>query len=146
MVSLAMMEQRFELTNNEIKEIKLKLISALSRHDEISFAYLHGSFGTFPFRDIDIGAYCMIPEDLVFDFGLEMSTELEIASGYPADFKVVNYAPIGFQFSVIHEGILLFERDKAVRLSFIEDVGLRYMDYHEFSKLYFKELMECMER
>jgi len=146
MVSLAIMEQRFEVTSIEIEEIKQKLISSLKRHDEISFAYLHGSFGTLSFRDIDIGAYCIIPEDAVFDFELEMSSELATVSGYPVDFKVMNYAPIGFQFSVIDEGTLLFERDKAVKLSFIENVGLRYMDYFEFSKSYFKELMECTEK
>jgi predicted nucleotidyltransferase len=146
MVFLAIMEQRFELTNNEIEKIKQKLISTLNGHNEILFAYLHGSFGTLPFRDIDIGAYCIIPEDGVFDFELEMSSELEIASGYPVDFKVINYTPIGFQFSVINEGTLLFEKDKGVRLLFIEDVGLRYMDYYEFSKSYFKELMECLKK
>lgn len=146
MVSLAIMEQRFELTSNEIEEIKQKLISALYRHDDISFAYLHGSFGKLPFKDIDIGAYCLLSEDAVFDFELKMSSELEISSGYLVDFKVINYAPVGFQFSVINEGTLLFERDRAARLNFVEDVGLRYMDYFEFSKSYFRELMECIEK
>lgn len=146
MVSLTIMEQRFELTTNKIAEIKQELISVLKRYDKVSFAYLHGSFGTLPFRDIDIGAYCIIPEDTVFDFELEMSSELEIACGYTVDFKVINYAPIGFQFSVINEGILIFERDAAVRLGFLEDVGLKYMDYFEFSKSYFKELVECIEK
>jgi predicted nucleotidyltransferase len=144
-VSLAMIEQRFELTYKEIEEVKRKLFTALIRHDRILFAYLHGSFGKLPFRDIDIGAYCTVPEDNVFDFELEMSASLEIDSGYPVDFKAINYAPIGFQFSVIHEGMLLFERDKSIRLNFIEDVGLRYMDYYEFSRSYFKELMECIK-
>lgn len=146
MVFLAIMEQRFELTNSEIKDIKQKLMSAFKGHDEILFAYLHGSFGTLPFRDIDIGAYCCIPEDAVFDFQIEMSTELETVSGYPVDFKVLNYAPIGFQFSVINEGILLFEKDRAIRLNFLEDVGLKYMDYFEFSKSYLRELMECIKK
>ena len=143
---LAIVEQRFELTDAEIEEVKQQLISALMKHDKISFAYLHGSFGILPFRDIDIGVYCQIPEDAVFDFEIEMSSQLEISSGYPVDFKVINFAPIGFQFSVINEGALLLERDKAIRFSFLEDVGLRYMDYFEFSKSYFKELMECTER
>lgn len=60
MIFLAIMDQRFELETNEIVEIKQKLISALKRRDEVSFAYLHGSFGIFPFRDIDIGAYCSV--------------------------------------------------------------------------------------
>ncbi|MDP2754547.1 MAG: nucleotidyltransferase domain-containing protein, partial [Nitrospirota bacterium] len=111
MVFLAIMEQRFELTTSEIVEIKHKLISALKRYDKVSFAYLHGSFGTLPFRDIDIGAYCIIPEDAVFDFELELSSKLETDCGYTVDFKVINYAPIGLQFSVINEGTLIFERD-----------------------------------
>ncbi|MFZ6017757.1 MAG: nucleotidyltransferase domain-containing protein [Nitrospirota bacterium] len=146
MVFLAIMEQRFELTDNEIEEIKQKLISVLKRHDEIPFAYIHGLFGTLPFRDIDIGAYCFILEDKLFDFEIEMSSKLQTASGYTVDFKVINYAPIGFQFSVINEGTLLFERDKELRLNFVEEVGLRYMDYFEFSKSYFRELMECIEK
>jgi hypothetical protein len=81
----------------------------------------------------------------VFDFELEMSTELERVSGCPVDFKVINDAPIGFQFSVIREGELLFERDRALRLDFVEATGLKYMDYYEFSKSYLKELMECLE-
>ncbi len=146
MVFLAIMEQRFELTKDEIKKVKQKLISALRRHDEISFAYLHGSFEILPFRDVDIGAYCFITEDSVFDFELGMSSELGTASGYPVEFKVLNYAPIGFQFSVINEGTLLIERDRAVRLNFLEDVGLKYMDYFEFSKSYLRELMECIKK
>jgi len=146
MVSLAMMEQRFELTNSEIKKVKLKLTSALRKHDEISFAYLHGSFGILPFRDIDIAAYCFVPEEAVFDFELEMSSELCTVSGYPVEFKVLNYAPIGFRFSVVNEGTLLFEKDRAARLNFLEEVGLKYMDYFEFSKSYFRELVECIKK
>jgi predicted nucleotidyltransferase len=140
------MEQRFELTNTELEDIKKKLVDTLRRHKEISFAYLHGSFGKFPFRDIDIGAYCLIPRDAVFDFELTIASQLETAAGYPVDFKVLNYAPIGFQFSVINEGSLLFERDKVRRLNFVEDTGLRYMDYFEFSNSYFRELMECIKQ
>mgnify|MGYP001609086404 CR=1 FL=1 len=140
------MEQRFELTPDEIEDIKQKLISAIQKNDDILFAYLHGSFGILPFRDIDIGAYCAIPENAVFDFELEISSELTKVSGYTVDFKVINYAPIGFQFSVINEGILLFERDKGIRLSFLEEIGLKYMDYFEFSKSYFRELRECIEK
>jgi predicted nucleotidyltransferase len=137
------MEERFELQKGEVERVKEALLGILQREDKILFAYLHGSFGVFPFRDIDIGAYCSMSEGEAFDFELEMSSRLELVLGYPVDFKVINYAPIGFQFSVINEGILLFERDRAVRLDFVEDTGLKYMDYFEFSKSYFNELMEC---
>lgn len=140
------MEQRFELTSDEIEKIKHKLVDTLKRHEDISFAYLHGSFGISPFRDIDIGAYCLLPEDEVFEYELEMSSELGTITSYPVDFKIINYAPIGFQFSVINEGILLFERDIDLRISFVEELGLKYMDYFEFSKSYLRELMECLEK
>ncbi len=141
-----MMEQRFELDDNEIERIKQKLATVLEANERISFAYLHGSFGRLPFRDIDIGAYCTIAKDEVFDFELELSSRLETVSGYTVDFKVLNYAPIGFQFSVINEGMLLFERDKNVRLDFVESIGLKYMDYYELSKSYFKEIVECLKK
>lgn len=140
------MEERFELQKDEVERVKKALLHALQEEDKILFAYLHGSFGVLPFRDIDIGAYCSIPEDEAFDFELGMSSKLELLSGYPVDFKVLNYAPIGFQFSVIDEGMLLFERDRAVRLDFLEKTGLEYMDYFEFSKSYFNELKECIEK
>lgn len=140
------MEERFELNRDEVERIKDGLLSAIRAEDKILFAYLHGSFGKLPFSDIDIGAYSTISEDEVFDFELEMSSTLEIASGYPVDFKVINYAPIGFQFSVINEGVLLFERDRVTRLHFLEETGMKYMDYFELSKSYLKELMECTEK
>jgi predicted nucleotidyltransferase len=146
MLSLAMLEQRFKLTSNEMKKVKKKLISALRRHDKISFAYLHGSFGILPFRDIDIASYCFVPEDVVFDFELEMSSKLCTVSGYPVEFKVLNYAPIGFQFYVVNEGSLLFEKDRPARLNFLEEIGLKYMDYFEFSQSYFRELIECIKK
>jgi len=120
------MEQRFELENQGIDQIKQRLFSAIEAEGRILFAYLHGSFGKLPFSDIDIGAYSTIPEDEVFDFELEMSSSLQIVSGYPVDFKVINYAPTGFQFSVLNEGVLLFERDGATRLDFVEDIGMKF--------------------
>jgi predicted nucleotidyltransferase len=144
--SWGVMEERFELQKDEVERVKEALLLTLQREGRILFAYLHGSFGVFPFRDIDIGAYCSVSEDEVFDFELRMSSKLELLSGYPVDFKVINYAPIGFQFSVIDEGMLLFERDRAIRLDFLENTGLMYMDYFEFSKSYFNELMECIEK
>lgn len=140
------MEQRFELSDNEIKEIKKKVTSILLNYEVISFAYIYGSFGIRPFRDIDISAYCFILEDQVFDFEMEVGSQLEKETGFPVDFKVINLAPIGFQFSVINEGSLLFERDRNLRLDFIEKLGLEYMDYYEFSKAYLKELMECIKK
>lgn len=140
------MKSRVDLSPDEIEEIKNKIVSVLMKYPEISFAYLHGSFGDYPFKDIDIAVYCLIPEDRVFDFELELTSELEKETGLNVDFKVINFAPIGFQFSVINEGTLIFERERGLRLDFLEKVGAEYMDYYEFSKSYLKELIECIEK
>jgi len=137
------MEQRFEIGNDEIARIKRDLIFVIKEEQKILFAYLHGSFGSLPFRDIDIAAYCKMDKDEVFDFELKTSSSLEIVAGYPVDFKVINDAPIGFQFSVIYEGKLFFERERDVRLDFLEETAMRYMDYSGFSRSFLRELVEC---
>jgi len=140
------MEERFEVLNRDIERIKKDIVSVTEAEHRILFAYLHGSFGNLPFRDIDIAAYCTILEDGAFDFELEMTSRIEILVGYPVDFKVINYAPIGFQFSVIHEGVLLFERERDLRLDFLEETGMRYMDYSGLSRSFLKELVECTRK
>ena len=140
------MERRFEIGNDEIARIKRDLILVIKEEHRILFAYLHGSFGSLPFRDIDIAAYCKIDKDKVFDFELKTSSRLEIVAGYPVDFKVINDAPIGFQFSVIYEGKLFFERERGVRLDFLEETAMRYMDYYGFSRSFLRELVECTKK
>jgi len=54
---------------------------------------------------------------------MELGSQLEKETGFPVDFKVINFAPIGFQSSVIKEGNLPFERDRNLRLDFIEKLG-----------------------
>ena len=54
---------------------------------------------------------------------MEVGSQLEKEIGFPVDFKVINFAPIGFQSSVINEGNLLFEKDRNLRLDFIEKYG-----------------------
>jgi predicted nucleotidyltransferase len=62
------MEERFEVLNRDIERIKKDIVSVTEAEHRILFAYLHGSFGNLPFRDIDIAAYCTILEDDAFDF------------------------------------------------------------------------------
>ena len=59
---------------------------------------------------------------------------------------MINHAPLAFQFSVINEGALLFERERSVRLDFLEKTGMRYMDYSGFSRSYLRELVECTRK
>lgn len=140
------MEKIFYLKEFEKKKIKEKIKKILIEIKEISFAYIFGSFNKNYFKDIDIASYCMIEKEDVFDFEIETSLKIEENIKIPIDFKVLNFAPIGFQVSVINEGVLLFERKENLRLNYLEELGAAYMDYFEFSKRYIKELAECIKK
>ena len=46
-------EERFELKKDEIEPVKQTLMHIFEDESSIVFAYLHGSFSVFPFRDTD---------------------------------------------------------------------------------------------
>lgn len=118
----------------------------LKSFNEISFAYIFGSFNRGYFKDIDVSAYCFIEKEKVFDFEIDISLKIEKEIKIPVDFKVLNFAPIGFQYSVIKEGVLIFEKDKEFHLDYLENLGMNYMDYFEFSRQYLSELAKCIKK
>lgn len=140
------MEKIFNLSKIEKEKIKKEIVKVLKSIPEISFSYIFGSFNQKYFKDIDIGSYCFIKKEDIFDFEMDTSLKIEEKIKIPVDFKVLNFAPIGFQVSVIREGILLFEKDKNLRLDYLEKLGSGYLDYFEFSKKYLKELAECIKK
>ncbi len=140
------MEKFYNLGIDKKKEIRENIKKILINIKEISFAYIFGSFNkNYSFKDIDIASYSLIKKKDVFEFELQNSLNIEKEIKIPIDFKVLNFSPIGFQITVIQEGDLLFEKDRNLRLNYIENLGKIYMDYFEFSKKYLKELVECIK-
>jgi len=105
-----------ELPQKEREEMIDKIRMVLESHEDIVFAYLHGSFLAGPFRDIDLGIYISDGnrrDDLHYELGLE--TQLEDITGIATDVRVINRAPIPFKFNVVAQGFLLFSRDESLR-------------------------------
>jgi hypothetical protein len=120
------------VTLHEKNVIISKLRAFIELRDEIIFAYIHGSFPEgLPYSDIDIALYVdgrAISGDEAIDYGIRISAQAEIETGIsPLDIKVINYAPVGFQYYAT-KGILLFSRNDELRCDFLEKTWKIYFD------------------
>ena len=118
------------------------IVSKLNEHPEILFAYLHGSFLTNElFDDIDIALYLRkIPHSLL-EYELNMEVILSNAVlGTPVDVRLLNAAPLSFQYSVVKEGIPIVVHDKSERAEFQERTIRYYFDFAPFRKRYLEEV------
>ena len=125
-------------------DVRRILRERLQEREEIAFAYLHGSFAEgLPYHDIDVGVY-VYPEFLegldVFDYETELSVELTSLLKKDVDVRVLNRAPLGFQYAVL-QGELLFTRDEKLLTDFIERVGWDYMQFSHLLREYLFEVM-----
>ncbi|MEW5767999.1 MAG: nucleotidyltransferase domain-containing protein [bacterium] len=135
-----MLEDRFRKPNflslAEREKIVEKIKDYLSQKEKIVFASLYGSFvRDEPFRDIDIAL--LIKEPIQDCLGLEsdLSYEMTSVTGYPAEVRIINKAPVALQMAVLRERKLLFSRDEEKRTDFIQDVGKRYIDYSHLREM-----------
>ncbi|WP_456473821.1 type VII toxin-antitoxin system MntA family adenylyltransferase antitoxin [Candidatus Pyrohabitans sp.] len=113
------------------KNIAEKLRRALYAHGRILFAYLHGSFLSGRFRDVDVAIYLREPVDKRYALKYEMKLERELEDkiSLPVDIRILNLAPLSFRFGAIKNGVLLFSRDESRRVEF----ECRTIDeYHDF--------------
>jgi hypothetical protein len=137
---------RVKEVRGEVEEIARKIEGVLNRFQEIEFAYLFGSFlESNAFNDIDVALY--ISEDLSpykgVRFALKMERELEkaIEPRYKFDVKILNHAPIAFQYEVIKAGNVLFSGDEVKRIRYEIQVLSSYLDYKETSDWLDKEFL-----
>lgn len=126
--------------------LRRQLQAALEPHQEILFAYLHGSFldEDLPYHDLDVAVYLdpawASGQDL-FEYEMALSVDLTLALHVPVDVHVLNEAPLGFQHSVLHRGEVLFSRDDECLTDLIEQVGLAYVDFSYYVREYLREVM-----
>lgn len=131
----------YTIPREERQAVCDRLCDALKEREEIIFAYVHGSFLSGPFRDIDIGVYVRDPQvtDIKWEFSMERGLEERIS--YPVDLRVLNSAPLSFHYSVIRQGFLLFSRDENVRTDVETATILRYLDFSYFRDSYRREAL-----
>ena len=126
-------------------KIQKRISDILENRKEITFAYLHGSFLSDVFRDIDIAIYLNDANKrdkkdiLKYEITLERMLEDEI--GLPVDVRVLNNAPLFFQFEVISKGKLLFSKNENLRCDFESLIIVKHHDFNFFRKIYRREAL-----
>lgn len=114
----------------------------LQRHDEIVFAYLHGSFAEKDtFHDIDIAVFLKKLPESKLEYELELETKLIQVIGRIVDVRILNNAPLSFRYHVIRKGVPLLIRDDNERVEFQEFTLSRYFDFAFFRAMYLKETL-----
>jgi hypothetical protein len=116
---------------------------ALDAHPEIVFAYLHGSIVHGPAaRDIDIAVYVqpdLLPErSFAYEDALEQEIQTTAASSLPIDVRIMNRAPIPFQYQAI-KGRLIRDRDPDSRSEISSWIVSRYLDLKPILDHHLKE-------
>jgi len=116
------------------KERMVKEISrCLSGVEDLLLGYLYGSFLVQnDFNDIDIGLLVAgerTPYEL-FKYAMRIASDLErcITPRCEVDLRVLNTAPVEFQYEVVKTGQVVFARDENVRVAFEADVLAKYLD------------------
>ena len=131
-------------------EIVSEIKHLLSRHAEISFAYVYGSLlsADNP-RDADIAVYLkpskykrfVITGELGIEFCIPLEMDLEKDLNCKVDVQVLNEAPLGFRHRVVSSGIVVRDNDIMARLEFESLTRVEYFDFRPKMDEYMQEVM-----
>ena len=135
-----------DICQKEKKKIQLLLGELLKKEKGILFAYLHGTFeGGRPFRDIDLAVFveeAIIPRNKVMDFEIAASLRLQESIEMPVDLKVLNYAPLGFQYYST-TGLLIMCKDDDLRVDYLTKIRSLYFDFKPSSERFLLEMIDA---
>lgn len=130
----------------ERERVKEVLSRMLEKKEDVLFAYLHGSFAEGgAFRDIDIAVFVeesAIPREKALDFEMVLSLEIEEMIKVPVDVKVINYAPLGFQYYST-AGVLINCKQDDLRVDFLTKMRSLYFDFKPISERFLKEMLHA---
>lgn len=119
-----------------------KITTWLRGYPEIIFAYLYGSAAdSANFRDVDIGVFVdrsQVPEAQDTDFAFALADGLDPLLPYPLDVRVINAAPLIFQYNVIN-GLLLFTHSDEIQSNFVERTWDMYLDFRPIAMQYLRD-------
>ncbi|NMA89106.1 MAG: nucleotidyltransferase domain-containing protein [Methanoculleus bourgensis] len=129
------MRRRHLLKAEEKEEVLRTIRTVLAGFDEIEVGYVFGSFSQGDFGDVDV-AILVAGEPTPYQamrFRARVERELERGFGYrfEADVKILNTAPVSFQYEVIKSGRRVFSRDNERRVRYEAGVLSLYLDYAE---------------
>ena len=135
-----------DICQKEKKKVQLLLGELLKKEKGILFAYLHGTFEEGkPFRDIDLAVFveeAIIPRNKVMDFEIAASLRLQESIEMPVDLKVLNYAPLGFQYYST-TGLLIMCKDDDLRVDYLTKIRSLYFDFKPSSERFLLEMIDA---
>jgi predicted nucleotidyltransferase len=137
-------EKRHYLTPKQREAVIAQLTELLEQEPVVLGAWLHGSFREGrPFHDIDVAVYLQ-PDSAAQDpltLMLELGDRLERAVRLPVDLRVLNNAPLSFQFRATG-GRPLLMRDKNACYEFVEHVRRMYWDFEPMIRKSLRDLLQ----
>ena len=126
------------MINLTIEQIQEKLTDFCADKPYIAFGYLFGSRANnniTPLSDIDIAVYIdtqKAPADL-FELRLKELTALyQVFNTEKIDLVFLNETPLELSYNVLKNGILLYENDEQLRVTFFENTVRDYLDRKYF--------------
>lgn len=134
---------RKHLAEHEKEKVLERIADLLGRREEILFAFVHGSFtGDGDFADIDLAIYLNEgASDSAVSYEIRLEMELEKILGHPVDVRILNAAPLSFQYQVCRSGIVVLERDKDRRVDYQTLIWKKYFDFAPFRRRYLREVL-----
>jgi predicted nucleotidyltransferase len=121
------------------------LKDALTRHEDVVFAYLFGSAARGELRetsDVDVAALVLEPPDskacrpTLASMRFSLQADLQEAARRAVDLVVLNHASPDLVHRVLRDGVLLVERDRGARIRFEVAVRNQYFDVLPYLKQY----------
>jgi len=127
------MRQRHLLDAEGKDEVLRTIRTVLAGFDEIEVGYVFGTFCREDFGDVDV-AILVTGDPTPYQamrFARKIERELERGFCYrfEADVKILNTAPVSFQYEVIKSGRPVFLRDRERRIRYEAGVLSLYLDY-----------------
>jgi hypothetical protein len=117
------------LTSREKARVTSALRDLLAFHEEVLFAYLHGSFiNGSRFRDIDVAIYLdhgRRTRRASLQYQVTLAKDLSRTLRLPVDVTVLNVAPLGLRHNAVSGRVLLCRED-GTRVHFADGVCRHY--------------------
>ena len=127
------MRQRHLLDAEEKEGVVRTIRTVLAGFDEIEVGYVFGTFSQGDFGDVDVAILVTgdpIPyQAMRFARKIERDLERGFCYRFEADVKILNTAPVSFQYEVIKSGRPVFLRDGERRVRYEAGVLSLYLDY-----------------
>lgn len=119
------------------------LIECLKDDNNISFAYLFGSFKDYDdavgFRDIDIAVYITGVSD-VLDYALNIATRLSFKHNLSVECIPLNIASLFLRYRIFRNGIILFCKDEYLMTDIMEETAINALDFMPLREEAIREL------